>query len=589
MKKTVLFFVLFVCLVLSVFGQSGKKLDQKEIDEIVTELSCLSGYFIDNLRRPNANVSYEYSRIKNVLDKALLNIKDQRLVSAIKKTNWDKNLGNITGTISIDNFAEYALYIHEYDDARKAAELLSKIDNFYVQYPKKMEERIETAIRKREEDNKNYNAQRERERKQREQEQQLKEQKQREEEQRKEQERLAAEKAQQRAADAGYVRTKDNADGTLTVTGFIFMDSKITVPDRTTLVIPTMIEGKTVTAIADSAFENGRLRSVTIPDSVTTIGKNAFSRNYLTDVKIPDSTTIIGEKAFYNNQLTSITIPNSITTIGDEAFSGNKITYLTIPNSVTSIGSGAFSGNNLTSIIIPNSVTIIGRGAFSGNKLSSVTISNSITTIQREAFSGNNLTSVIIPNSVTTIESEAFSSNNLTSVIIPNSVITIEQEAFSKNKLTSINIPNSVKFISGFNDNQLTNVTIPNSVTTIGWKAFYGNRIKSVIIPNSVTVIGDYAFYGNPLTEIKLGNGITKIGSEFSGVPIMTVIIGARVDVEKVNFRGPYDDFSFAELDNFRQEYLNNNGRAGRYVRTKKGGMTQNGKPIDTWARVGDN
>ena len=86
------------------------------------------------------------------------------------------------------------------------------------------------------------------------------------------------------------------------------------------VVIPSTINGKTVTSIGDDAFSYNQLTSVTIPNSVTSIGNNAFRANRLTSVTIPNSVTSIGEYVFLGNQLTSVTIPNSVTSIGIRAF-----------------------------------------------------------------------------------------------------------------------------------------------------------------------------------------------------------------------------------------------------------------------------
>ena len=67
----------------------------------------------------------------------------------------------------------------------------------------------------------------------------------------------------------------------------------------TDVIIPGEIDGKKVVAIADFAFQDNQLTSVTIPDSVTSIGKVAFYKNQLTSVTIPDSVTSIGDSAFY--------------------------------------------------------------------------------------------------------------------------------------------------------------------------------------------------------------------------------------------------------------------------------------------------
>ena len=157
------------------------------------------------------------------------------------------------------------------------------------------------------------------------------------------------------------------------------------------IIIPKVINGKSVTVIGENAFDGSRLSqkltSVEIPNSVTTIGNFAFHGNQLTSVEIPNSVTTIGNFAFQGNQLTSVEIPNSVTTIGNFAFQGNQLTSVEIPNSATTIGDGAFQVNKLTSVEIPNSVTTIGSTAFSDNQLTSVTIGNGITSIGSSAFS----------------------------------------------------------------------------------------------------------------------------------------------------------------------------------------------------------
>ncbi len=97
-------------------------------------------------------------------------------------------------------------------------------------------------------------------------------------------------------------------DSTVEITGYNDSDTEI--------VIPSEIEGKSVTSIGAWAF-NGctGLTSITIPDGVTSIGGYAFSGcTGLTSVTIPDSVTSIGDSAFYGcTGLTSITIPDSVT------------------------------------------------------------------------------------------------------------------------------------------------------------------------------------------------------------------------------------------------------------------------------------
>ncbi|MBQ9782081.1 MAG: S8 family serine peptidase, partial [Clostridia bacterium] len=68
----------------------------------------------------------------------------------------------------------------------------------------------------------------------------------------------------------------------------------------TTIEIPSIINGKTITGIGEGVFSNQtQLTSVTLPNTITSIGANAFAGcTNLTNINIPDSVTAIGAGAF---------------------------------------------------------------------------------------------------------------------------------------------------------------------------------------------------------------------------------------------------------------------------------------------------
>ena len=160
------------------------------------------------------------------------------------------------------------------------------------------------------------------------------------------------------------------------------------------LIIPQAINGHTVTIIAENAFEDTLLESVTIPDSILKVGSRAFNNSQLSSVTISGSVTEIGSYAFANNQLTSVTLPDSLVTIANETFRDNQLISVILPSRLVSLGQGAFRNNKLTSITIPPNVISIGNGAFNSNKLTSVTIPASVFSIGANAFNKNNLVSI---------------------------------------------------------------------------------------------------------------------------------------------------------------------------------------------------
>lgn len=246
--------------------------------------------------------------------------------------------------------------------------------------------------------------------------------------------------------------TKTGATFTVTVAAatntFYFDETTGTITkyneSDTVVVIPSKINGVTVTTIGTDAFLGLNITSVTIPDSVTEIGANAFAGcTNLTSVTYggdwskltiqsgnpavedavnaqlfdfaftPDNTAVIVR---YKGTAADVTIPSRykgkpVTMIDHAAFYNSAVTSVTIPDSVTSIRDSAFVFcSQLTNISIPNSVTAIGSFAFDGcTKLESITLPSSLSTIQSYAFYNcGNLKTIRIPVSVTSIGNFAF-------------------------------------------------------------------------------------------------------------------------------------------------------------------------------------
>jgi hypothetical protein len=204
---------------------------------------------------------------------------------------------------------------------------------------------------------------------------------------------------------------------------YIIYEWSITITGYTgtngTIIIPTNINGLTVTTIADEAFAASPAfggdavpTSITIPDTVTTTGDQSFGEcNMLTNISIPASLTNIGNFMLIGcSRLTSVTIPAGITTLGFGEFCATGLTSVTIPDGVTNLTDYAFCQcGDLTNVTIPNSVTHIGEFEFYADPLPSVTLPGSVNYIGGSAYYlCKSLTNVTIPASVNHINGQAF-------------------------------------------------------------------------------------------------------------------------------------------------------------------------------------
>ena len=148
----------------------------------------------------------------------------------------------------------------------------------------------------------------------------------------------------------------------VTLTGYTGTDPE--------LIIPSEIEGKPVTAIADAAFRsNLTITFVSLPNTVTAIGDEAFGgcRN-LADIAIPEGVKSIGDHAFSNCALTSVWLPDSLTSLGRGAFSNCKALELAVLGSgIQKIDLWTFENcSNLRCFAITASTTQINGAAFKG-------------------------------------------------------------------------------------------------------------------------------------------------------------------------------------------------------------------------------
>ena len=320
------------------------------------------------------------------------------------------------------------------------------------------------------------------------------------------------------------------------------------------VIIPSKINGITITTIGGSAFANKGLTSVVFPNTLTTITRGAFNNNQLTNLDIPSSVTSIAA-AFNNNQLSdedafiygrnpdgsknktlivsyggakreNVVIPEGVVSIGSLAFSSNELVSVQFPSTLKTIRDQTFKGNLLTSLDIPSNVTNIWPNAFNNNQLPDdeafIYKRNSDGSEDRTtliSYGGAKRENVVIPEGVEIIDS-AFTWINVTSVVMPSTLKTITNRAFAECALTSLDIPSSVTYIAPgtFNKNQLPDDEAfifqrkaDGSIDDTILVSYGGANRNNIIIPDTVRTISGGAFTYVGMKEIVIPENVETI------------------------------------------------------------------------------
>ena len=211
---------------------------------------------------------------------------------------------------------------------------------------------------------------------------------------------------------------------------------------------------KKVTAIGNYAFEDmDNLIKVVLPNDLLTIGDRALAANIPSleslengvRIEIPNKVTHIGKGAFENKKLRSLTLPSSVISIGERAFKNNFLSSVVLSNGITTIPKKAFEGNSFSTVVIPNTVVTIEDQGFNLGELASVSLSN-VQVIGEGAFRNNLLENLTIPATVKEIKESAFRDNRLTTITFEGTTPPFKnangtKSIFEENRLQNIYVP----------------------------------------------------------------------------------------------------------------------------------------------------
>ncbi|MDY5949242.1 MAG: protein kinase [Oscillospiraceae bacterium] len=116
--------------------------------------------------------------------------------------------------------------------------------------------------------------------------------------------------------------------------------------EREAVEIPEKIEEISVISIDKDAFANGKMKTVSFPDTLISIEECAFiSCVNLKGVVLPESLKSIGARAFENcSALVSVDLPDGLETIGDKAFKNcTTLVNISVPAGIKNSGTDVFA------------------------------------------------------------------------------------------------------------------------------------------------------------------------------------------------------------------------------------------------------
>lgn len=265
-------------------------------------------------------------------------------------------------------------------------------------------------------------------------------------------------------------------------------------PQLERAVIPEVIGGYTITALADGCFsQNTALTEVVFPSGLTAIGEGAFSGcENLADLTLPDTLTEIGSNAFHGcSALTEISIPASVEHIGVYAFDTTE----NIAEFIVDDANPAYS--DLDGVLFDKTAATLIKYP-EARPDTAYTVPASCTAIADWGFIGTQSLEQVNLGNVTSIGEDAFYyCVNLRSIVIPEGVTELVGGAFCYcTSLESITLPSTLKRIGEncfYSCTALKELTLPEGLEAIGASAFFHcTSLKSLNVPKSVITVTAY-------------------------------------------------------------------------------------------------
>lgn len=224
-----------------------------------------------------------------------------------------------------------------------------------------------------------------------------------------------------------------------------------------------------------------------------------------TNIIVPDkingrTPTSILRSVFKNSNLTSIVLPDTITTLGTSCFEGStKLRHITANGVTLFSGDNVFSGcTELREEVMPNLKTVTASAFKDCSKLRAIDFGENITEFKNSLFSGSGLMYADFPNAVitnTSVES-VFEDCPLYSCNIPNVTILCPNFFYRCYCLSELTIGQVTRICSKALGNcWFLNELDTSKLETIDNDALYGCYLDTLYAPKCTSLPGRFGQY----------------------------------------------------------------------------------------------
>ncbi|MEI6405751.1 MAG: leucine-rich repeat domain-containing protein [Actinomycetes bacterium] len=350
-------------------------------------------------------------------------------------------------------------------------------------------------------------------------------------------------------------RTDDSVDPNVQyITAFVVPDISGNFESGNNLIslnIPSVIDGKDVVGLDDSALNNnGMISELTIPNSVVNIRSWALTNMWgLKTLDLGNGVANLGYGAISSDPLlTSLDIPNSVVNIEGNAITDlQALSHLTLGTGLTEIQEGAISMLPvLTTVEIPANVNFIGdqamdqlpsMGAFTVNSANTsyiadggVLFTHNKSRLLAYPAAKAYVSAYAIPSTVIAIGSLALAGTQIGTVSIPAGVSDIGYRAFGSSDSDSAGF--TAITVDGANDTYASIDGVLYDKEAHYLIQFPNQKSGAFVVPSSVTEIDHWAYQGNEkLVSLVLPDGIRRVRSgAFSNMSALkTIVIPAHI------------------------------------------------------------